>query len=81
MLRVLRALSGVTTFLVAAAGCSFPPAFRHETAPIERSIAFEGCRQFETKLSNGTIKIQGWKSANRVHLGQGLGPSLLRPIG
>ena len=60
MLRVLRALCGVTTFLVAAAGCSFPPAFRHETAPLERSIAFEGCRQFETKLSNGTIKIQGW---------------------
>lgn len=47
-------------------GCMHPM-FRHETAPRETSVDFKGCRQFEAKIPNGTITIQGWDKST-VHL-------------
>ena len=43
------------------------PTFRYETGPREASVDFKGCRQFEAKIPNGTITIEGWDKST-VHL-------------
>jgi len=52
--------------------------FRYDTGPTETSVDFKGCREFEAKIPNGTITIQGWDKST-VHLSanvraQGISP-------
>ncbi len=50
---------GLLCIVCLAGGCSVS-SFRHQVGPVERSMDFKGAGEFEAKIPNGKITIQGW---------------------